>query len=230
MMKVGFFANSSADLSIRSGVEQEYAALLLGQGTISPSQTDELLEMALASYRVQMKKLFYIEARQRLLKQIHKNLNRRIKKFAGAEHIYASLGSVAISTHTWWVSIVGDLVAYRFFEGKLERLIPERTADELYLGQIKKAKTIKPRETRGEIPQGEIFIVCTIDTVRTLNEKKLNELVSQQIDLSEIAKQVVETALKRRRQAEYAVMLVNKELVKSSPRLQVNPRLQVRLF
>jgi len=187
--------------------------ILFAQGFGDKKQeiVTEILSTVLLAYTIQRKKRFYSEAKEHLIKQLFKIAAKKVLKTSGLHDSRAHLVILCSSARSWWWGILGDLRIYLYRDRTLTGFTQKTDGIELMFGQT---LTVHPTLYREVALRNDRFIIATPDLLATLNEKRLSqqltEAFSAELQLKSCADQLLYEAIKRRKQAQYAVLLVER--------------------
>ncbi len=196
--------------------------LILAQdfGNNAENISQDAVETAQLAYKILRKKLFYWEARERLIAQQFKITARKLMRLSGDSKSIA-LAVICISFKTWWVGVVGKWSVYLYRGGRVEKVIataPDNgKSSDVLLGQ---SKYISPFFTSGNSENGDTFLICTDSLPLILGETKLQEILlasqSKKILLEKTAQELINQVIVIKEQENYAALLVKKSYESSS--------------
>jgi len=138
---------------------QECLLLAQGFGPDAAMIATEIAETALLAYKIQRRKQFYWEFRERLVSQIITITARKLMRLPiSTATRYGSLAILAFSDRTWWFGAVGEsvLVILRENEPHMEKNVGPASTQ--LLGQTKQ---ITPFLTSGESRVGDWYCLQT---------------------------------------------------------------------
>jgi|SRR3989344_1715034 len=139
---------------------QECLIVAQGFGPDSTMIATEIADTALLAYKIQRRKLFYWEFRERLVSQMITITARKLIRLPITTATrQGSLAVLAFSDRNWWLGVVGESILFlqRNNEQPLEINTRTRSSSQL-LGQTKK---ITPFLTSGESRAGDWYCVQT---------------------------------------------------------------------
>jgi hypothetical protein len=176
----------------------------------------QALDATVLAYNFLVKKRFYVEAPKKLLLHTFVQANRlifRVKKKNPS--IELGFGAICVSDFEWWAVVLGDYLVFIYKNGKLEHIKLSQTFPAL--GKTKIGIDHKLNQfysTGNKFAASEMILLMSKTLAQTVNEKRIAEVLSShqknKTDLVKTAEELVEEAIKRRKQNYYGLILVEK--------------------
>ena len=193
--------------------DQELFVLSHGLQVSSDVASTDVLDQALRAYRLLRMKKFYLRAPKRCLRQVMKQGGRVIKRLRKEiEHVDAELAGIIITQKHWWTAGVGNMRVYLYRKEAMLKVLPKKDTGES-LPTIGSEKKVLWEETEGEFSSGDILLILTHDLAMTLSMSQIAKVITdnlQFVKIQELAKILIEEAVKRRKQDGYGVLLIRK--------------------
>jgi|SRR3989344_5908854 len=159
---------------------QECLILAQGFGPDASQIAAEIAETALLAYKIQRRKLFYWEFRERLVSQIITITARKLIRLPiNTATRQGSLAILAFSDRTWWFGAIGEstLIILRKNEQPLEKYVG--LASSQLLGQTKQ---VTPLLKSGESRVGDWYCLQTRGVISEVAFKSAVEAVASATD------------------------------------------------
>lgn len=203
-----FYASVAQGIAAGSFVDECFV-LAQAQGGTYNLWAKEIVDLTLLAYKILRKKTFYFDARGRLLKQLFKVIfEQLVRKKVPVSSM--GWGIVLWSDESWWVGATGDIFVYKVRKGTVNNILQDSTytvkLPSTYVRQLNGLYG-----NMGGLENEEAFIVCTKSIPRSLNEKRLKNLISDaNSDFTRLPEMLIELARKRRRIEAAGVLVIQR--------------------
>ncbi|MEK7165343.1 MAG: hypothetical protein AAB874_00865 [Patescibacteria group bacterium] len=178
------------------------------------SDRDRIIEVVQQSaelgYSILSKKRFYNEAHGKLLERLFNVVSRQVFKISNGES-FGSLTIFDISKRSWWAGRIGEGRCYLYREKQIVRLVPDNdgVSSTPLLGEMKEPL---PQLTRGDMRDGDIFVVTEKSLMSVVNENRLQQILTTSMESEEPEKTAVNHMLveasERRKRDTYAAWVI----------------------
>lgn len=210
-MQIGFYQSPvGKEATVANKVQDQCFVFSSVQGNGAALTASEAVETAALTYSILSKKRFYSEARDHLIMQQLKYINRAVLK-AQATH-----GSICItfSDHNWWAGSLGDVKLYTFSD-ELKRELPQVKETVRSARLVEDSIGLPIKRSQGKPVRGQWFLCVTSSVTQSLNETQLGEMLThaktRKLSLDETAELIVAQAQKRRRGEYYGSTLFKRD-------------------
>ncbi len=210
---------------------QELLLLLSGTGNVPSDIIKQIASTALFAYRILVHKHFYLLAPKRLLLHTFIKSSRFLVRLQKIHpHYLMHMAAISVSENMWWMEFAGDFRGYFFHENEMVSVKSIHAHGRDAPAYFGRGKELPIMQTLGDkFITGDKLLIITTDLVKTVNEKKIQEIMWSDKSSQTKAEMLISLAQQRRKQANYGVILVEKVPRKEKSALLIEYRTRRRI-
>jgi hypothetical protein len=206
-MRVGFYQTSDpSSKTVIQSIQEDAFVFVSVTSSNAVYVASGACETGTLTHSILYKKRFYSEARDHLIMQQLKYINRTVKK---AQATNASM-CICFSDRYWWAGSLGEVKFFTFTD-KLLLQLPLLNEKVKSYRLIEDSEGLPIKRNQGKLGKLQLFLGITNSVTQAINlvqlENVLKKAKEMRTTLEETAKVIVDQATQRRRNLYYAVAL-----------------------
>lgn len=200
--KISFASYFPSQVAVKFCQYPTGGAFVIVKGERAAEVAGTLIEISVLAHLNLTRKPFYLEAPSHLLGQQYNWVVRKLRRTFPTLVNTFTWASLYVSGQEWFVGMAGDIWAYEWDGERLHKPLPKVPAARGIpaMGNFRVA-------TGENVPGKQVMVVNRV-LASTLNETKLQTLISTPDNLQAIAENLVQTAVKRRKNT-YAALIAD---------------------